>query len=49
MLLTLGEKSSNLNLGAIVFQREVELSIKFGDGNPAINRVGFLSDILYLS
>ena len=44
MQLTLGEKSGSFNFGAIVFHRDVVLSVNMGDGNPDINRVGFRSD-----
>ena len=48
ILLTFGEKSTSLSLGAILFQIDVVLSVNCWDGNPAINNVGFRSEILNL-
>ena len=49
MLLTFGERSTSLSLGVILFQIDVVLSVNFWDGSPAINNVGFRSEILNLS
>ena len=39
----------SLREGAMLFQRDVDLSIKPLDGNELIRRVGFLSERLYFS
>ena len=48
ILLTFGERSRSLSLGVIQFQIDVVLSVNFWDGSPAINNVGFRSEILNL-